>query len=140
MVILGVERKTALQVKVALLVLADGRQPTTITVDEACIAEGTCFPPVAGFASDENEGSNFVCAAVNSTITLTAVDSERVRGKVSGSTGFCTGGATEQQSDFTMTNGRFDIAVVSIEDVDDLPDAVVQSLGSAESLGKMRLR
>lgn len=118
---------------VGILIIADGGRPTTIHVDTACIAAGTCraAPPIAGFAMNENPEDIYACAVLTGTITLTAVTSDRVRGTLSGTDGFCTGAVTQEESDFRMLNGSFDIALQRVDVVDDMPEIVMQSAGPA---------
>lgn len=133
MVILGLQGRLSVDAAIILMLIVDGGQPTTIHVDTACVAAGTCraAPPIAAFTLDHTQQNVAGCGLFTSTITLTAVSADRVRGTVSGTDGRCTDGSTQQEGDFTMTKGSFDIALQRVGDVADMPD-VMQSLGVAE--------
>ena len=87
----------------------------SVTIDATCNIDGgtpcTGMDFYRNFNGDGDTG-DFFCALTSGTIVVTEASSSRVKGTVSGS-GSCIAGTGGATSAFSVSNGAFDVALVT---------------------------
>jgi hypothetical protein len=89
--------------------------PGSASIDPACNIDGdiACTGMELSLNFNGNgDTADFFCALTSGTIVLTEVSGSRAKGTVSGN-GNCIAGTGGSATDFTVSNGTFDVAVVA---------------------------